>query len=244
MKRPIAMLLAVAAVRAAAAGSVLEVPPAEVLPALAATYDAVTNVVCTVRREAAGAPDAMVSRVSFARGDRLRVETLAPESALTVADGTNVWVRGPGEKAPSRTPLAAYADAQLVFVRAVPATAETNLRALDPATARDLPAEPPYARRVAFRAVLPGRPASDAAPEVLVSFDEAGRVARLDPPGGAPALFFEDPFEPLPGAWFFRRVVAAAGGDRTRPQMVSSFERIRVNEPLPADSFDASMAFP
>ena len=248
----IAALAPRAAARAAAPRPAeLAVPATNVLAAVSARYAAVTNVSCTVRRGISvggkdGGSAEGVSRIVWARGSRLNVQKVAPERRRTVIDGTTVRTAAEGEKEPISFPVADQLPSQAANLRAVPASPEEALAALDPATAEDVaPVAEPFARQVAFRFADTNAPNAVA----VLSFDADGCVARLeafdDASRAAPAWTteFSSPFEPSPGLRLFRRIETASVVDGRTVRATSSFDRLRVNEELPPSIFDPKAFF-
>lgn len=242
-----ALLFLAAAARGAERPAELAVPATNLLAAVSARYAAVTNLSCTVRREVAGGGGELVSRVVFARGGRLDVETLAPETKRVVVDGESAWSKGPKDKKPRRVAFADQSPAQKASVLCVPASPEEALAPLDPATGADRPApDAPFARQTVFLfrdapAGAPGR--------AVVSLDAAGRVRAVD-------LFSDEalrwrvasyswdaPVEVLPGVWLFARATAETAVDGAPVALATRFDALRANQPLDAGRFDPEQVF-
>lgn len=243
------LLCLATAARAAAADRPAELaaPATNLLAAVAARHAAVTNLSCTVRRQVPGGGGELVSRVVFARGGKLAVETLAPETKRVVVDGESAWTKGPDDKKPRRVAFADQSPAQKASVLCVPASPEESLALLDPATGVDLPApSPPHARQTVFR--LGGAPA-DAPGRALVSLDAEGRVRALDLFSDADLRWraasyaWDAPVEVLPGVWLFGRSTAETAVDGRPVALTTRFDNLRANQPLDPDAFDAAKAF-
>ncbi len=227
--------------------TVLEVPASNVLAAVSAQYGGITGLTCTVRREVpvSGRKVSVVSRVAFARGDRMNVETLSPSRRRFVMDGEAVWGMEEDEKAPSKTPISEVAPNQLANIRSVPGSPEELLAPFSKAdSVQDvIPAVPPYARQILFRS------AKAKASATIVSFDELGRVVRietfLDEACTTPCstMVFISPLEVLPGVWIFRTQKTETVIEGRTIRTTSRFDDIRVNEPLPASMFDHKAFF-
>lgn len=229
----------------------LSVPATNVLAAVSARYAAATNVACTVRRGIAvggkdGGSAEAVSRIVWARGNRLNVQKVAPERRRTVIDGTTVRTAAEGEKEPVAFPVADQLPTQAANLRAVPGSPERALAVLDPATAEDVdPAAPPFARQVAFRLADTNAPNAIA----VVSFGADGAVARLEAfedaarTRSAWSTEFLSSVELLPGVPFFRKIETTSVVDGRTVRVTTSYDRLRVNEALPPSIFDPKAFF-
>ncbi len=240
-----------AALPALSRPAVLDVPASNVLAAVRAQYAAVSNVTCTVRREAAeaakGSLDTMV-RVAWARGDRMNVQMLKPVERRIVIDGVTVQIKAASESAPAIYQVTNQTPTQFANLRSVPGSPEEMLAPFDGMAAADRPAPSPLARTVAFSTEEPGGKTVVAA---AVSFDDLGRVARIDffPDGPSDAdhprssTLFKAPLEALPGVWLFRRTEteSSVGGHILR--LVSRFDKFEVNGNLPPSLFDPKAFF-
>ena len=240
-------LLGCSAARAAEPAAGSAVPATNLLAAVSAGYAAVTNLSCTVRRQIPGEDGELVSRVVFARGGRLNVETLAPEPRRVVVDGESAWSKGPDDGKPVRVAFADQSPAQKANVLCVPASPEEQLSALDGATGADLPSPaPPHARQTAFRfkGAPPGAPG-----RAVVSFDAEGRVRAVDLFADADLRWrvasyaWDAPVEVLPGVWLFGRATAETAVDGRPVALSTRFDGIRANAALDPDLFDAEKAF-
>ena len=240
-------LLFLAASASAEGPDVLSAPAADLLAAAAASRAAVTNLACTVRRQLAAGGGELVSRVVWARGGRLGVETLSPEPRRVVVDGEWAWTKSPDDKEPRRVPFDGQSPAQKANALCVPASPEETLSALDPASAADRPVpESPWARQTAFRFL--GAP-PDAPGRALVSFDGEGRVRAVDLFSDADLRWrvashsFDAPVEVLPGVWLFARTTAETVVDGKPVALTTRYDGLRANQPLDPDAFDAEKAF-
>lgn len=225
----------------------LSAPASNVLSAVGAQYAAISNLSCTVRREASdgkgGTVEAM-SRIAWARGDRLHVEGLKGGGRRVVIDGKSVYVKHPGEAAPAKYKVEDQLPTQLANLRSVPASPEEMLAPLASLAATESEPPAPYARAVAF-----SEEAGKMSATVL--FDTLGRVARIDfltatgegKPPAASSATFKAPFEALPGVWLFRRVETEATVEGVAVSAVTRFDRIEVNGELPDAVFDPNNLF-
>lgn len=241
----VCLLLTVASALAAPAS--LEAAPGAVLDAVFASCAAVTNASCTVRREVTvdGRSATIVSRVDWARGDRLCVQTLSPEPKRTLIDGTNVWMKGKSDKVPRCWDVKEQAPSQVASLRSVPASAEEALASL-----RDFPdvvdvdgAMSPDPRLLRFSGAASGATAE-------LRIDGNGRPVELalwpGAPEGIPAelVRFESPEEIVPGGWVFRRQIRETRVAGKTIRTISRFDDLRVNTDLPDSIFSASTVFP
>lgn len=231
----------------AEAPDVLSAPATNLLAAVSSRCAAVTNLACTVRRQLADGGGELVSRVVWARGGRLNVETLSPAPRRVVVDGEWAWTKSPADKAPGRVAFDDQSPAQKANALCIPASPEETLAALDPATGVDRPVpDAPWLRQTVFRFL--GAPA-DAADRAVVSLDEAGRVRAVDLFSDAACRWrvasyaWDAPVRVLPDVWLFSRATAETvmGG---KPVAISTrFDDLRANQPLDPDLFDADKAF-
>lgn len=231
----------------AAAIAELSTPATNLLAVVAERYAAITNLSCAVRRQIAGSDEELVSRIVFARGGRLNVETLAPERRRAVVDGESAWTKGEKDKKPRRVAFDKQSPAQKASVLCVPASPEEALCTLDPASGVDLPSpSAPHARQIAFRL----RDASPDSPgRTVVSLDDTGRIRAVDLFADADlrwriaSYVWDVPSEVLPGVWLFGRSTAETAVNGTPVALTTRFDNIRVNQDLDPDVFNADKAF-
>lgn len=243
--------LALSSVTALGRPAVLEVAPDGVIAAVRAQYAPVSNVTCTVRREAAdgkGGKIETMSRVAWARGDRINVQSLKPFERRTVIDGITVQIKSANDEAPAIYQVTNQTPTQFANLRSVPGSPEEMLATLDGMATADRPAISPFARTVAFSSTEADGNVIVAA---TVSFDDIGRVAKIvffpDGPSDAEhprsSIAFKGAFEALPGVWLFRRTeTEAVFGGRT-VGLTSRFDKFEVNCDLPALIFDPRSFF-
>lgn len=217
------------------------------LSVVSARYAAVTNLSCTVRREAGEGGGEIVSRVVFARGGLLNVETLSPEPRQVVVDGESAWTKGPGDKAPRRVPFEKQLPAQKASVLNLPASPEEAISALDPASATDRDApESPWARQVVFK--LAGSE-PDAPGRAVVSLDGVGRIRALDIFGDADLRWrivtytWNAPVEAMQGVWLFGRSSTETAIDGRPATVHTRFDNLRANGAVAPETFDAKKVF-
>jgi outer membrane lipoprotein-sorting protein len=237
---------------AISAPGTLAAAAAEVLDAVHAQYAAVSNVSCTVRREAAdgrGGKAESMSRIVWARGDRMNVQMLKPAARRTVIDGETIRIKGPRDEAPAIYHVTNQTPSQVANLRSVPGSPEELLAPLSGLLATSSGAKPPFARTVTF--MDKGPDGTPAFPLATVSFDDLGRVGRIDfppPPDDAEdaatsTITFHGAFEALPGVWLFRRVETETNLGGRSLRTVSRFDKFSVNGELPASLFDPKAFF-
>lgn len=246
-----AFLFALATPSALSEPAELSVAATNVLDAVFARYDVVTNVACTVRRAVSangrgGGSAEAVSRITWARGNLLNVNKLAPDNRRTVIDGHTVWSAGKGDEKPVTFAVSDQLPSQAANLHSVPASPEETIAALDPASAADItPAAPPFARQIAFHYADTNAITAVA----VLSFDVDGFVCRLEAftdETRSSLVFTTDflaPFEPVPGVRLFRKIETVSTIEGRTVRAVSSFSQLRVNEVLPPSVFDPKAFF-
>lgn len=231
---------------AAPAPAVLSAPAEGVFAALHASYEPVSNLTCVVRREMPqenGKTIRVISRVAWARGNRLASVSVSPPGRKVVIDGEKVYDRREAGGAVRVRALSEQSAAQKANQTAVPASPEEYLLPFEGGEARDIPPAKGEARRVLF--VLPEE-ATGGPPSIAAGFAADGRVTELtyflDRGGETPgaAMRFLLPREVLPGAWLYAREELSGPDGRTA---VSRFDELVVNADLPASLFSADGAF-
>lgn len=233
---------------APAVPATLSVPADSVIAAVSAQYAAISNLSCTVRREASdasGKTAETMSRVDWARGDRMRVQGLKGSRRLVVIDGTSIHMKAPEDASPSVYLVENQTPTQFANLRSVPGSPEEMLAPLALLEAAEAETVPPFARTVSFAQ------SGDKAPAAYLSFDSLGRVARLDfftygedgKRDSSSSAMFKSPQEVLPGVWLFRRVESKSSMGEPSISAVSRFDRFVVNDEMPDSLFDPSGDF-
>ncbi|MBR4615593.1 MAG: hypothetical protein IKO55_08310 [Kiritimatiellae bacterium] len=245
------------AVRAEAAPfsgpATLTVAPSNVLAAVTAQYAVISNLSCTVRREASdasGKPIESMSQVDWARGDRMRVHSLKGGGRRVVIDGSKIHIKGSGDSVPAIYKVEDQTPTQFANLRSVPGSPEEMLAPLASLAAMDSDTIAPFARTVAFADINSGTVSA------LLSFDSLGRVARIDFTAesadngkgeaeavGMSSAYFKAPKEVLPGVWLFQRVEAETSIGGNKVVAVSRFDRFVVNDEMPDAVFDPNCDF-
>jgi hypothetical protein len=210
---------------------------------LIASYDAIDLVQCDVRRdtEAGVQHGRKLSRVSFARPDRLHVENVSPLRRRIVSDGTNFFSHVDGDPLGFSRPVADLEESMRMGLRAVPATPMEHLLRLQGRPETNVPAAPGFSRCVR---VL-GTP-----PHALLAFDNRDRLVRIeifaeaDAAEAVAAWDYSEFLEAAPGVWIptvHRAVMqmGAAGAARE----TARFENYRIGAALDPSLFDPTRHF-
>ncbi|MBU4460237.1 MAG: hypothetical protein KJ579_06700 [Verrucomicrobia bacterium] len=209
---------------------------------LLAAFDVVDRVQCDVRRdtEAGARRGRMLSRVSFAKPDRLHVDNISPLPRRIVCDGTNFFSYVEGDPTGFSRPVAELDPAMLFGLHALPGTPMEHLLRLQGRPETNLPPVPGFTRRV--RILGP-------APQATLAFDAQGRLARLeiydDPNSSQPMAVWDYAgfIEPAPGVWIptlHKAVMRMKGGGARE---TSRFENYRVGATLDPSLFDPARHF-
>ncbi|MBT7067193.1 MAG: hypothetical protein HN919_12875 [Verrucomicrobia bacterium] len=208
--------------------------------------ESIRTVQCDIRREVEISDRVMttLSRVWFARGDRLCVETVIPVPRRIVVDGNAIhkWIEGQPQGI--RLPIAEAPTAELLQVRRVPATGEEYLLRLRGVDETVLPPTEGFPVR---RAYTPDTPH----PYTVVALDKKGRLARIeffDPADHGQRLSrvdFRGWKEVLPGHW----IACSQTTETEARDGIATFETLRVsglkvNQPIAPEPFDAARQAP
>lgn len=230
---PIALLFASAGV--AAGESVVE--------QLIAAYQAVERVQVEIRRDTVG-PEGRsrrISRVYYARPDRLHVETVTAPRRRIVADGKRLFSYFEGDRRGFSRPIEQLDPKWLISLRQVPGSPMDHLLRLRGGIESEWPPEPPCARRVAVATVER---------YALLCLDEAGRLIRLhyyrDADRTIPVAQyryeqFVEPVEAAPLALVQRATLYLPDGRAV--EETTRLYGLTVNGDMPSGLFDASAFF-
>lgn len=229
-----------------------------VIDAIHRQYQSITNMSCTVRREidaGQGMSVETMSRVDWARGDRMRVQVLKGGGRRVVIDGTSVFVKHPGEEKPCQYRVEDQMPSQFANLRSVPASPEETLASLVAMDAAEGEPEAPFARVILFSPKKEARQDTEgvAAPKssARVYIDSLGRVTKVniasDAFDGKPAsetnIDFKEPNQVIPGVWLFRRIETVFETEGQRIISTVRFGQIVVNEELPDTIFNPDFNF-
>lgn len=136
-------------------------------------YEAVQTLTCDLRRDNEAGADKMrfLSRIYYARPDRLHVENTAPIERTIVSDGTNFYSYIAGDPKGFSRPVSELDVEMLRSLRKVPGTAMDHLLRLAGVSETELPAT----------AEFPVRRGYDAGKLFAVlSTDASNRLARIE----------------------------------------------------------------
>ncbi len=209
---------------------------------LLARYDRIETVTCDVRRDVRSGEGRMrwLSRVHFARGDRLHVENFAPLPRRIIADGTTMYQHSEGQPRGFRRPVADLTEAMTMGLRKVPGTVMDHLFRLADVPEEHLPGTDDYPVRRAYT--------TDTL-YVVLEADATNRLRRLslydgdqrDEPTGEISL---ESFEEVQdGVWIpmlHRSRFNVGGVTHTETMRLGNYT---VNAPIPDHLFDASAFF-
>ncbi len=223
--------------------AVLGAEATNVLSVLSAQYAAITNASCTVRREVSidGRPATAISKVSWARGNRLSVQTISPEKLFTVIDGRKIWQRYGKDKTWTEKDLSSQMPSQAANMRSVPASPEEILAPLDPLSAKDIAKESENVART-LRFDFAG--ATNDSRHASISLLPDGRIKSMNVfRSGTPDVLlssteFKGEIEVLPGVWLYKRMETLVYDPNGTIKMKSRFDDIKVNFELDDKVFD------
>jgi len=203
---------------------------------------AVQSMSCEVRRESrlGGQTVSTLSRVWFARGDRLMVETQTPLPRRILVDGTTIYKWVEGQESGVRIPIEKASAGETVQLRRVPGTGEEFLLRLRNLPEETLPAQDGLPVR---RGYTPPAPA----PYTVIALNAQGRLASVeffDADTRATRLLtarFLDWREAAPGCWFARvQKTETHGQSGVVREDVVRVSRIVPNGPANSSRFDVS----
>ncbi len=240
MKKTILALVMVIAALSVRADSVTPTLAEQLIVA----NEAITTVRCDIRRETLvdGRRVHTLSRVWYARPDRLRVETVTPEPRRILVDGTNIykWVEGHAEGV--RIPLAEAAEAELLQVRKVPGTAEDYLLRVRGVPEQVLPPTDSFPVRRGYAAPEPH-------PFTALAMDSQGRLGQVSYFSTAAQtnrllqVEFGGWREAQPGLWFpCLQQATVTGPDGKTIRETLRVSALVVNQPFDSSLFEVASA--
>jgi hypothetical protein len=209
---------------------------------LLAPYDAVTTVVCQVRKETASPAGSIrtLSRVYYAKTDRLHVENVSPVKRRIVCDGRTFYSYIEGDPKGFSRPVADLDEEMSIQLRKVPGTAMDHLFRLRNLPEKPLDGTPEFPTRAVYH---------NERQWIVLSVDATGRLAQIE--------FFDeeacshkvaeyrfDQFkEVLPGVWIplLHQVWLDSGGVVTRE--TTRIDHIEVNVPAAENLFVPGLYF-
>ena len=224
-----------------AAGGVRAEP---VLERVLASYDSVQNLSCEIRRDTP-LPDGqtlrMLSRVYYARPDKLHVENYSPVKRRIVSDGEVFRSHTEGAPKGFSRPVADLSEEMLRNLRMVPGSAANMLEVLRGADETILEPTDEFPVRAGY---------DNGKAFAVLSLDAEGRLARFEL-FSSPAMTdrqtrtdFSAFQEVVPGAWIAclqQSQVTIGGMERTETTRVDNLE---ANGDIPAGLFEAAAFFP
>jgi len=213
---------------------------------LIAVHAPIQTLRCEIRRERTleGKTTTRLSRVWYARGGRLRVESVTPLPTRVLADGTTIYKWLDGDPDGVRLPVSTAPENEKKQLRQVPGTAEEYLLRLEGAVEEELPPTPDFPRRIGCR--LP-----DPQPYGILSINRSNLLSRIeffDSPTQTNRLLlavFSNWKEVLPNVHIpclhQIRIEATNGGVIEETVRIS---RIQVNLPMSDEEFSVSHQAP
>jgi hypothetical protein len=226
-----------------ALGAARGAPAQTLAERLASAYTAVTSMTCTVRREVVsdGREALHLSRVWFARPDRLRVESSLPVARKIVADGADLYYHIAGDARGLKRPIPELREDMRLEIRRVPGTPMEHLLRLLGLPETALPPAEGWPVRAGYdtgRAYL------------VLSLDGNGRLGRVEVFDG-PALEkrlgrydYGSYREIVPGVWLACRQESCFQYDGREVREVIRIENPVVNGGIPVEMFEAGPVFP
>jgi hypothetical protein len=210
---------------------------------LLARYDVVQSVQCEVRREVEtqAGNSRRLSRVFYAKPDRLHVQAVSPLPRRIVADGTNLFSYIEGDRLGFSRPVERLDEAWLISLRQVPATPLEHLLRLRGVAEQDLPDAPGFPVR---RGYLKDNVYA------VVSLDASNLLRRIEfrqgGAEGAPVAQYdyENLVEPVPGAWFYTLQRATLWQGAATARETTRIGQLQVNQPIPENLFVPATFFP
>ncbi len=209
---------------------------------LAASYTALTSMTCVVRREVVtdGREALHLSRVWFARPDKLRVEASLPVTRIIVADGADLFYHISGDSVGFHRPISDLNEDMRIEIRRVPGTAMEHLLRL--LGIPELPLEPkdkwPVRKGYAAGKMF-----------VVLNLDASERLARVEVFDGPKmenriGLYDFSAFREFgPGILLSCRQESCFqyGGKEIRE--ITRIENPVVNSAIPGEMFEAAITF-
>ncbi len=195
---------------------------------------------CEVRREsrAQGRTVSTLSRVHFARGDRLLVETEFPQPRRILVDGSTIYKWIEGQASGVRVPVDDAPAGEIVQLRRVPGTGEEFLLRLQGVQEQHLPSQAGLPVRRGYAPAAPH-------PYAVVALDAQGQLARVE--------FFDSTTrdvrlltaefsawrEVAPGCWLAQtQKMKTYAQNGVESEEIVRVSRIVVNQPIDTVSFD------
>ncbi|MEI7435644.1 MAG: hypothetical protein WCL16_02410 [bacterium] len=222
--------------------AVSPLPAATLADRLLASYDAVQTMTCEIRRdtEAGGQRVRFLSRIAYARPDRLNVENVEPLARRIVADGTNFFSYADGDPKGFSRPIARLDKPMLDSLRKLPGTAMDHLFQLSGVAETNLPgtADNPVRRGYATPKVF-----------AVLNLDPSGRLARIEFFTSSTCQTtlgkydYSDFIEAAPGVWIARMHKGGFSLGKITSRETLRVTALTVNQPIPPAMFIAAPFF-
>jgi len=209
---------------------------------LLADYDKVETVSCEVRRttEIDGRKVRALSRVQYARPDRINVHSRAPIKRRHVADGERLYYYVEGDPKGFSRPIDQLDRDWLISLRQVPGSPMNHLLEIGKAQEDELPATTEFPVRRGY--------ATDK-PYIVLSLDADGRLAQVEYFETAALdkrvliCRYEDFSEPLPGVWIPKLHKSEFSMHGVSKDDSVQFVNMIFNETVAANIFNAELYF-
>jgi len=206
---------------------------------LLASYEKIQTVTCDIRRDIGNKDGEMrwLSRVYYARPDRLHVENFAPLPRRIIADGQSLFQHNEGQPRGFRQYIDQLNEVMLLNVRKVPGTAMEHLFRISDAPEEKMEdGEGPYPIRRGY--ATPGL-------FVVLFADVEGRLGRIELREAkkrdkvTAQIDFESFEEVMDGVWIpMLHRGEYVLGDVTSTEVIR-ITNYKANEPIEAKQFDA-----
>lgn len=205
-----------------------------------ASYDAVETLSVDARKDIHAGEDRirMLSRVWFARPDRLRVENSEPVERLLLADGQNFHVTVAAHHRGLRQPISDLDWVRLAALRTVPGTAMEDLWRLIELPEIELPPTDEWPLRRGYDADRHF---------VVLSMDAQNRLRRLDSYESAEMkshrgeIIYDNFVEAVPGGWIPRLHRSRILDGEIEIREIRRFSNLEVNGTIAPERFDAGL---
>lgn len=225
-----------------AASGVFSIRAQTLAERLASPYTAVTSMTCTVRKQVMtqGREALHLSRVWFARPDRLRVESLLPVKRLIIADGLDLYYHIAGDSCGLKRAIPDLGEDMRVEIRRVPGTAMEHLLRLLGLPEVALPPEPDWPLRAGYDT---GRFFA------VLNVDKDGRLGRVEvfdskKMGNKLGRYDYSAWRELAaGVWIACRQEACFIYEGNEIRETTRIENPVVNKEIAAGLFEAAQAF-
>ncbi len=206
------------------------------------SYDAVTSVVCQVRKETSSPAGALrtLSRVYYSKPDRLHVENVSPVKRRIVSDGRVFYSYIEGDPKGFSRPVSQLDTEMLIQLRKVPGTAMDHLLRLKDIPEESIEPTPEFPQRALCH---------DGRQWIVLNSDDLGRLVLVE--------FFNDEKlsiktaeyrfdlfkEVLPGVWIPLRHQAWLDNGGVITRETTNIDHIEVNGAIAENLFVPGLFF-